>query len=931
MPRMHATLCLVMLLLAATSGLATPQIRLLRTADQAANLGVIRIDADALRTARNMPPDEAFAVPGVWIGGQSLDLVLERMPLLAPDAVVVAAGPAGHEAPIDIGEVAIWRGRVEGVPGSHVFLSIADGSTVGRIELGAGRPAYAVSSVGGDPKAGGVALAAGEVAVFRTRVAGGLATPTLCGAAFPRLGLRDAAAANGPTPPPPPPPPVRGLHRARLAVECDFRFFELFGDARETAVYLIQVYGMVTDVTSRDLGVRLDLVYLRVWTTPDDPYSGGAGMPRDFPGVDYDIGQLMSGDKNARAGGAARLCGRDSWVAYGLGILPDPTNPTAFNQDFRIAAHEVGHNLGARHTHDEGVDACDDPLSTPRRGTLMSYCSQTFSGGSALTQGYFHTGVRQRVFDCNPLRLSLDCNNNFVPDADDIAAGTSADANANGVPDECEDCNANGTLDDADIAAGTSLDLNTNGVPDECEPDCNANGVPDEMDIRFAFSRDENGNAIPDECDADCNANGAADHAEINQNMALDIDRDGVLDECQDCDGDGIIDIDALGFAHNAWVAGSGDGLIKQYQYQTGVLRAEAGGGILDDPTDVLITSDGRVLVASAGDARVVEFDAAGGLVGELVAGGAGGLAYPTALHLARDGSLLVADREANAIRRYDPATGVPLGDFVPPNAAGLHMPHGMATGPDGNLFVTGEHIGVMEFDGGTGAFVGQFVEHGSGDLHHGRGMLFLPQGNGTHLLLVAENEANAILAFDGDTGAFLGLWHDGGDRWLVHPWGLRRGPDGDVYVSINRMHGRMPGGPTSGLHLTFPHLLRYDDRNGKLMFTYVQGVDARLDHPRGFDFVPGDATDCNLNRIPDSCDIAGGRSTDRNANGVPDECEALCYADCDGNGELELFDFLCFQNAFHDGDPAADCDGSGSLDLFDLLCFQNAFQDGCP
>ncbi|MFG0285728.1 MAG: GC-type dockerin domain-anchored protein [Phycisphaerales bacterium JB039] len=55
------------------------------------------------------------------------------------------------------------------------------------------------------------------------------------------------------------------------------------------------------------------------------------------------------------------------------------------------------------------------------------------------------------------------------------------------------------------------------------------------------------------------------------------------------------------------------------------------------------------------------------------------------------------------------------------------------------------------------------------------------------------------------------------------------------------------------------------------------------------------------------------------------------CYADCDGSGELDLFDFLCFQNAFGAGDPYADCDGSGVLDLFDFLCYQNAYAAGCP
>ncbi|MFG0285974.1 MAG: S8 family serine peptidase [Phycisphaerales bacterium JB039] len=54
------------------------------------------------------------------------------------------------------------------------------------------------------------------------------------------------------------------------------------------------------------------------------------------------------------------------------------------------------------------------------------------------------------------------------------------------------------------------------------------------------------------------------------------------------------------------------------------------------------------------------------------------------------------------------------------------------------------------------------------------------------------------------------------------------------------------------------------------------------------------------------------------------------CYADCDGSGALDFFDFLCFQNAFAAGEPYADCDGSGALDFFDFLCFQNAFAAGC-
>ena len=54
------------------------------------------------------------------------------------------------------------------------------------------------------------------------------------------------------------------------------------------------------------------------------------------------------------------------------------------------------------------------------------------------------------------------------------------------------------------------------------------------------------------------------------------------------------------------------------------------------------------------------------------------------------------------------------------------------------------------------------------------------------------------------------------------------------------------------------------------------------------------------------------------------------CFADFDGDGELTIFDFLGYQNAFAAGDLRADCDGSGALDIFDFLCFQNAFAAGC-
>ncbi len=85
-----------------------------------------------------------------------------------------------------------------------------------------------------------------------------------------------------------------------------------------------------------------------------------------------------------------------------------------------------------------------------------------------------------------------------------------------------DDCNENGVPDDEDIANGTSEDCDGNGLPDECSPDCNDNGKTDSCEVLFGGANDCNGNLLPDECDPD-------------------YDLDGTIDACDpDIDGDGV-------------------------------------------------------------------------------------------------------------------------------------------------------------------------------------------------------------------------------------------------------------------------------------------------------------------------------------------------------------------------------------------------------
>jgi hypothetical protein len=57
---------------------------------------------------------------------------------------------------------------------------------------------------------------------------------------------------------------------------------------------------------------------------------------------------------------------------------------------------------------------------------------------------------------------------------------------------------------------------------------------------------------------------------------------------------------------------------------------------------------------------------------------------------------------------------------------------------------------------------------------------------------------------------------------------------------------------------------------------------------------------------------------------------ELPCYPDCDGNGILDINDFICFQTFYAISDPYADCDNNGILDINDFICYQTFYAIGC-
>jgi hypothetical protein len=933
-------------------------------------------DLDVLRQQRDVSRE--FEVAGFPLpDGEAVDLALTRFDVTGPDVrfVVGRRGKDDVAFGFDPSRLLFFRGTVRGRPGSSVLIGLGEKHASGHLDLGPGLARYRISGAG-DPSG---PRSTTHATIFRADAAAAMPP------AVPFCGVERHLDLEGRLDPPFDEPnglaaagPVRHLRQLELAVETDYEFFELFGNLDDAATYLVALYAAVSDIYARDVNTRVELVYARLWDDPDDLFNIVDPSPlSDFQsywntnmgGVSRDVAQLLSGRRDYPFGGQAwvsSLCGGSAYsvVGYASGAFPDPDRPSPYHYDISVTAHELGHNAGTYHTHDSpnNLDSCNDPETIPQRGTIMSYCGQTWSGGNSNRDHYFHGVIRQNMLSHigGASCVVADCNLNSIDDSTDVQSATSPDLNGNDVPDECEDCNQNTVLDDVEISLGTSLDLNGNQIPDECEADCNDNEVPDDLDIAGGTSPDAYGNRIPDECEVDCNGNDVSDYVEIQADMPSDVDRDAVLDACQDCDGDGTRDHLELGGAHNVWIAsGLSPEPIRQFYASTGVLtRSSSGPGAASvlSGQDLIVSPSGTVWVTSAEDDRVMEFDSEGAYLGDFVSAGLGGLSHPTGLVVSPGGLLLVASRDTDEVLVFDAMTGTFQGALVQAGAGGLIDPFGLTYGPSGNLFVTSDAGEVLEYDGTSGAFVRLFVSTAaSGGLDRPRGLTFKPDGN----LLVASYGTNEVLEYDGQSGAALGKWAQAGTATRltqVSPWGIRVGPNGNVFVvrtgedygsggggglahehhdSNEHLHGSEN---VTELHLTNAQIYEYDVRNGNFLRAHVSGNDHGLRFPTGFAFVPGWNEDCNYNLFPDACDISTGASSDTDLGGTPDECEI----DCNANGVLDRLDIVpfgseldCNSNLVPDACDLAsgtsgDCTGNGIPDECESDCNGNAVADSC-
>ena len=453
----------------------------------------------------------------------------------------------------------------------------------------------------------------------------------------------------------------------------------------------------------------------------------------------------------------------------------------------------------------------------------------------------------------------VDCNNNGVPDDEDISTSTSQDINGNSVPDECEpDCNANGVPDDWDIATATSQDVNSNGVPDECEPDCNGNGVPDdwdisqgtsqdcnandmpdECDIATGTSQDCNTNGVPDECDPDCNTNAVPDDWDIAQGTSQDCNTNGIPDECE-------IDIDVV--VNGDFADGS-----SSWQMWT-----ERGGASFD------FNSSNCPAGGSAPCLRMTSSSFNGGVYQEfdLVEG-----TEYTVEVLSRDlGSTPLAWASV-LVGTQEPQDGSDYVGAAPPGTI---------------LLLKWDTTTCSGWDGGpdTACVIAQTTFTATAETMY----IVLKCGSWPELVDVA---------FD-NVSVFGASGKDCNDNGILDECDIAAGTSQDI--NSNGVPDECePDCNENGLPDNWDISQgTSQDCNGNVV-------------PDECDIAAGTSQDCNANGVPDECDISAGTSQDVNGNGIPDECED----DCNGNGVPDDWDIST--------GTSLDCNGNGVPDECDI------------
>lgn len=330
-------------------------------------------------------------------------LLLEQFEVRSPNSEVVVMNSAGP-SPVDLGGLRLWHGVVQGEEDSGVYVAVSSHFTNGFVRVNGEIEIVSSGGLPGDVWATDVAdLPASifEIPECEIRTTDGRPPQ-------PHQVSEDGRSGDG--------PPCRV---AMLALDTDWEFTERIfgGDTNAAAAYSLSLAGAISEIYVENVNVRLQVAYLRVWSSDIDPYdpTSGTDMLDQFRNewvanmghISRNIAHILTGRENLPYGGVAWLsviCNHNH--GYGVsgylnGHFPYPLEDNhGDNWDLVVMAHELGHNFGTLHTHDgysPPIDNCGNGDCTgAENGTIMSYC-HTCSGGITNIRLGFHDRVQQVI------------------------------------------------------------------------------------------------------------------------------------------------------------------------------------------------------------------------------------------------------------------------------------------------------------------------------------------------------------------------------------------------------------------------------------------------------------------------------------------------------------------------------------------------------
>jgi hypothetical protein len=336
----------------------------------------------------------------VALPGGPVSLELQRVVISAAGAQLAVDGERVAGA-LEAG-LTLWSGHVAGEPGSEVFLAFSRSGSRGWVRRD-GTLLHLLARPGDD---GAWSASSSRWASEEELLAGGTRLPEPCQAlATTRASLPRAATPVSSSGAPTTDGGTLPLLEARVVIETDFQFFQIFGNVDAARVYALSLLGAVSSRYREQIGVILTFPYLGLhssaadgWDSPDSGSSidmlyefqdkWGASFQNLAP-AHGDLYHFLSG---ANLGGGVAwlpaLCDQDYGFAVSGnlgGSTPFPIAVGPLNWDFIVVAHETGHNFNALHTHDycppldECAPAgyfggCQSQQVCTTQGTIMSYC-----------------------------------------------------------------------------------------------------------------------------------------------------------------------------------------------------------------------------------------------------------------------------------------------------------------------------------------------------------------------------------------------------------------------------------------------------------------------------------------------------------------------------------------------------------------------------